>query len=515
MSYVDQVLKASGGHGAPAENLDMDEDTLGYDPAELDDEDSKLALYLESIDDDSDLEFSLPDNPIVAALEPGEPCPPATQDIELNLENRQNAIDNVGYGPLNPAEPNDSFWQDKAERWNTTTREAKTALCGNCIFFIRTPKMLDCIEEGIGLGSQEAEGSIEAGELGYCNALDFKCASERTCNAWAAGGPVTEDSGVTATAGSKPAPKKDQIRGSKKNRKGSAATGKGVSFTKKIEKSLSEKVKKHNEKARDGRRTSLRTLKAVYRRGAGAFSTSHRPDQNRNSWAMARVNAYLHLLKSGSPKNKKYVTDNDLLPASHPRSSKKSASMVAAGDPCWDGYVQIGMKKKNGVSVPNCVPSSATINEYVSSVNENYGVTRQVEEQTAYTVAQRALEKYSYLEEFEIEDAILWEVMSFAEYATSGTAPEGFNAEEYTDLVVEGHPSKGSSLVASIEWLAGAPEFSESSRYALLSAFSDSTDYIQSLHSVSRIKAMVSSGSLSDSTIQQLKRLVELAAKDK
>jgi hypothetical protein len=189
--------------------------------------------------------------------------------------------------------------------------------------------------------------------------------------------------------------------------------------------------------------------------------------------------------------------------------------MVAAGDPCWDGYVQIGMKKKNGVSVPNCVPSSATINEYVSSVNENYGVTRQVEEQTAYTVAQRALEKYSYLEEFEIEDAILWEVMSFAEYATSGTAPEGFNAEEYTDLVVEGHPSKGSSLVASIEWLAGAPEFSESSRYALLSAFSDSTDYIQSLHSVSRIKAMVSSGSLSDSTIQQLKRLVELAAKDK
>jgi hypothetical protein len=39
---------------------------------------------------------------------------------------------------------------------------------------------------------------------------------------------------------------------------------------------------------------------------------------------MARVNAFLHLLKSGSPKNSKYTTDNDLLPASHPRSSKKS-----------------------------------------------------------------------------------------------------------------------------------------------------------------------------------------------
>lgn len=121
-------------------------------------------------------------------------CPPATQDIQLNLKNRQNAIDNVGYGPLNPAEPNEEFWQDKGERWNISPEEAKTAVCGNCIFFIRTPKILDCIEGGIGLGNEEAQGSIEAGELGYCNALDFKCASERTCNGWAAGGPVTEES---------------------------------------------------------------------------------------------------------------------------------------------------------------------------------------------------------------------------------------------------------------------------------------------------------------------------------
>lgn len=25
-------------------------------------------------------------------------------------------------------------------------------------------------------------------------------------------------------------------------------------------------------------------------------------------------------------------------------------------DPCWDGYTQYGMKKKNGKKVPNCVP---------------------------------------------------------------------------------------------------------------------------------------------------------------
>lgn len=143
---------------------------------------------------------------------------------------------------------------------------------------------------------------------------------------------------LLATAGSKPAPKKDQIKGSDKNKKGSAATGKGIEFTDKIIKALEKKVSEHNEKAKNGRKVNLRMLKAVYRRGAGAFSTSHRPDQNRNSWAMARVNAFLKLVKSGKPTNPKYTTDNDLLPKMHPRHSEASsmhpilASLVAALD---------------------------------------------------------------------------------------------------------------------------------------------------------------------------------------
>jgi len=33
-----------------------------------------------------------------------------------------------------------------------------------------------------------------------------------------------------------------------------------------------------------------------------------------------------------------------------------SDAKVDEEKPCWDGYVQIGMKKKNGKKVPNCVP---------------------------------------------------------------------------------------------------------------------------------------------------------------
>jgi hypothetical protein len=127
-----------------------------------------------------------------------------------------------------------------------------------------------------------------------------------------------------------PAPKKDQIKGSSKNKKGSASGSRKIKFSAAVEKSLQNKVKEHNEKAGKGRRATVGMLKAVYRRGAGAYSVSHRPGKTRNQWAMARVNAFLKLLKSGKPSNPAYKQDNDLLPAKHPRSTKKSNSIAAS-----------------------------------------------------------------------------------------------------------------------------------------------------------------------------------------
>jgi len=137
------------------------------------------------------------EEPVVAAAQ-GDECPPATQDIQLNLKNRQNAIDNVGYGPLNPQEPNDEFWQAKATRWSVSIEDAKKSRCGNCAAFIVTSKMKDCIAQGLAQGDPNTEDSYDVvvqGELGYCEALDFKCAASRTCDAWIVGGPVTDETG--------------------------------------------------------------------------------------------------------------------------------------------------------------------------------------------------------------------------------------------------------------------------------------------------------------------------------
>lgn len=130
---------------------------------------------------------------LMEAIEDG--CPAPTQSIDLNLKNRKKAIDEYMYGPLDPNEPNEDYWQKIADEWNMDDIEqAKSARCGNCAAFDITEDMQSCIAKGIGseAGSDPMD-TIDAGELGYCKFLKFKCAAKRTCSAWVEGGPIEND----------------------------------------------------------------------------------------------------------------------------------------------------------------------------------------------------------------------------------------------------------------------------------------------------------------------------------
>ena len=108
-----------------------------------------------------------------------------------------------------------------------------------------------------------------------------------------------------------PAKPSERRKGSDKNPAGSASKdGAKIAFSEKIINSLKEKVKNHNEKS--GKKVTLSQLKKVYRRGLGAFSSSHRPGQNRNSWAMARVNMFLKMQSGGKVKNSYRAADQDV-----------------------------------------------------------------------------------------------------------------------------------------------------------------------------------------------------------
>jgi hypothetical protein len=130
---------------------------------------------------------------IVERLEPKQACPLATHDIVVNLKNRQTAIDVADYGPMNPALPNDEYWEHLSEYFDTTPEEARESVCGNCAAFDQTEHILDCIAEGIDGDTEDPYDVIDAGDLGYCRIFKFKCAAARTCSAWITGGPLTDE----------------------------------------------------------------------------------------------------------------------------------------------------------------------------------------------------------------------------------------------------------------------------------------------------------------------------------
>lgn len=118
-------------------------------------------------------------------------CPIATQDIHVNLKNRQHGIDEYHYGPANPEKPG-KYWKDAAKRWKTDEATAKTMKCANCAAFDISDKMYSCMTKGIEGDEKniDALATIEMGDLGYCNFLHFKCAGARSCAAWVTGGPI-------------------------------------------------------------------------------------------------------------------------------------------------------------------------------------------------------------------------------------------------------------------------------------------------------------------------------------
>ena len=112
-----------------------------------------------------------------------------------------------------------------------------------------------------------------------------------------------------------PAKPSEKKKGSDKNKPGSAGDKGGkITFSDSVIKSLKEKVKEHNEK-HPSKKVTLGQLKKVYRRGAGAFSTSHRPGMTRGGWAMARVNMFLKMVRGGKVKDSYRKADQDIAKA--------------------------------------------------------------------------------------------------------------------------------------------------------------------------------------------------------
>ena len=104
------------------------------------------------------------------------------------------------------------------------------------------------------------------------------------------------------------------------------------------------------------------------------------------------------------------------------KAMKKEEVVVEGGDgdPCWDTHKQVGMKKKGGKMVPNCVPKNESFN-----VKSPVVFSKPSEEIVEETISKEQFEKHS--------PAILeahWQMFENREYAQ--------NPEKYHDS--EGNP---------------------------------------------------------------------------
>src|SRR6056300_1546270 len=136
---------------------------------------------------------------------------------------------------------------------------------------------------------------------------------------------------MARTKAQTPAPPSDRVKGSSTNPKGSASGKRGgIEISESVARALQGMVDKHNDRYKaKSKKVDLGSLKAVFRRGAGAFSVSHRPGMTRNQWAYGRVKAFLKLVATGQRKEA-YTGDLDLLPDGHPQKAEAKSEMILA-----------------------------------------------------------------------------------------------------------------------------------------------------------------------------------------
>ena len=157
---------------------------------------------------------------------------------------------------------------------------------------------------------------IEASKYGTL-VLDFE-----TVEALQYGRPGKNDPRKT------PAKPSERRKGSKRNKPGSAKKpNKNIKTSEGTRARIRKLMQEHNKKVSSkgkGSKATMGRLMSVFRRGTGAFSRSHAPNMSRSGWGIARVKAFLYLLRNGRPSNPNYKQDNDLLPRGHPRAKKAS-----------------------------------------------------------------------------------------------------------------------------------------------------------------------------------------------
>jgi hypothetical protein len=226
----------------------------------------------------------------------------------------------------------------KVDEWNLdSVEEAKSSLCGNCAAFDQRKDTLDCIAQGIGSDAGEADPTIEAGDLGYCRFLKFKCAARRTCDAWVTGGPLRDESDAAEEGyGNHPSQRVDPRTG-KRYVPPKSPLGQGV--------------------AEGGAKYKVRSI-GQDRKGEYYVS----PSTGEKVYKKAKVGDHeVPGSKEIKPKVEGIHSPAQQAAIALSKKEKQTDEDQRLDPKCWKGYKKQGTKMKCGTRVNNCVPVSEDI----------------------------------------------------------------------------------------------------------------------------------------------------------
>jgi len=304
-------------------------------------------------------------------------CPAPTQDITLNLKNRQKAIDEYGYGPLNPDLPNNKFWMAKVDEWNLdSVDEAKASLCGNCAAFDQRQATLDCIAQGIDSDSPaDAEGVIDAGDLGYCKFLKFKCASRRTCDAWVTGGPLVDKEPVDENLHDWFGKEKWVRMDTKGNIKGPCARGSASEGKPKCLPQAKAHALGKKGRASAAQKKRRQDPNPERRGPAINVATRVKEEELDEKWSQkykSSINCShpkgfsqkAHC--AGKRKHNEDIEQEMTCPDCGMCETHRDHSRDTIDEACWKGYHKEGNKELFGKTVPNCVKNEAVAESHES-----------------------------------------------------------------------------------------------------------------------------------------------------
>jgi len=151
----------------------------------------------------------------------------------------------------------------------------------------------------------------------------------------------------------------EQIFGSGRNEPGSAASiesAADIQFGEQIEEELLERARKIQTVDNDpdipdrfeddvyrSEKRAFDALKAVFRRGTGAYSRSAAPGVSRAQWAFGRTADFADIVKFGEPDDPDFTQDNDLLPDGHPLAIRDGEMPFVEGLPTEEEQREIDL----------------------------------------------------------------------------------------------------------------------------------------------------------------------------